>query len=826
MDVILINQHKRLPKEAGGKARGLQQIIKAGLQVPTAWVVLPGASNDSITRLQEDIKKRNIHILAARSSSAEEDAEQHSFAGIHESLLALTVEQLPEAIKQVSSSTLSERATAYRKEMGLPPSSGPCAVIVQEMIAGECSGIAFGGGSATKTVSIEAVEGLGKTAVDGLAVPEMLSLYLTDGRWRIQQRMRRTQPVAFRIREGQMVRFETEEDWQHAYVLDESVASRIAADAFTLETTAGQPLDIEWTCTADNVWYLQARPQSRPLHDALPAGETWTRINAREVLPEIPSAFSRSLFVTPFDKAERRILQSYGISVDTSIPFTTSVYGRPVFNERVYTLADLLGVDRKFIQAEFGGNDTAESIIKPLDFRKLLRHPVIMIRAILISLQVERQAIRYLDRLEKYSKEIESIDIKAADHEKLFDVIEWASDAIVYPFVFHSVRIAGQAGNAQFHLLWQLQGLKLAEMFPWAVLSKLVAGGEPSVSTRQIDALVSLAETFHNWPGHLEFAGQISPEHALAQYWRDRLPALVWEQVENWLENFGHRGPYESDLARPRYRDDLRVLARALFPLISHETLDHASSRQKQRQEEADRTWNEISASCGFIRRNLMKARLQEVKKLLALRELNRSNTMKTTASLRNILMELGRRLQRDNRLRSQDDIWHLSFREIKHAFRNPELDIKITVKREHSRLAAWRRISIPNRFTSEDILSLTSDNIQDPIRQTVFRGNGISPGIVEGKAAVLRSPSEHAFFPSGSILVAPATDPAWTPIFARASGIVVEIGGALSHAGIVAREYGIPCVANIPEVTRTLKDGDLIRLDGASGVVTKLEDN
>jgi pyruvate,water dikinase len=70
-------------------------------------------------------------------------------------------------------------------------------------------------------------------------------------------------------------------------------------------------------------------------------------------------------------------------------------------------------------------------------------------------------------------------------------------------------------------------------------------------------------------------------------------------------------------------------------------------------------------------------------------------------------------------------------------------------------------------------------------------------------------------------VLVAPATDPAWTPLFARAVGVVVELGGALSHAGIVAREFGIPCVANIDGLTRTLRDGDIVRIDGSRGVVT-----
>lgn len=135
-----------------------------------------------------------------------------------------------------------------------------------------------------------------------------------------------------------------------------------------------------------------------------------------------------------------------------------------------------------------------------------------------------------------------------------------------------------------------------------------------------------------------------------------------------------------------------------------------------------------------------------------------------------------------------------------------------------------WPRggpIDVPNRIASEEIASLLSGSLVSEEAPAKLRGNGISPGVVAAEVRGIRSPAEYERFTSGAVLVAPATDPNWTPLFARAVGVLVELGGALSHAGIVAREYGIPCVANIPGVTQLLRDGDVVRLDGSSGEVT-----
>jgi len=102
------------------------------------------------------------------------------------------------------------------------------------------------------------------------------------------------------------------------------------------------------------------------------------------------------------------------------------------------------------------------------------------------------------------------------------------------------------------------------------------------------------------------------------------------------------------------------------------------------------------------------------------------------------------------------------------------------------------------------------------------WRGIAAAPGVARGAARVVRHPHESDHFKWGEVLVAPSTDPGWTPLFLRASAIVMETGGYLSHGAIVAREFGIPAVVNIPGVLREIADGDVLTVDGDSGRLTR----
>jgi pyruvate,water dikinase len=208
----------------------------------------------------------------------------------------------------------------------------------------------------------------------------------------------------------------------------------------------------------------------------------------------------------------------------------------------------------------------------------------------------------------------------------------------------------------------------------------------------------------------------------------------------------------------------------------------------------------------------------------MLVREELRSAMTLHTYLVRRSALELGRRLVSRGGIDAASDVAHLTWVELQRAVRDPGFDARGAIARERARVAAWRRIEVPASFRSEDVASLPRRGAPPPSSDAVLRGTAVSPGEVIGPACVLRTPADEAKMRIGGILVAPSTDPGWTPIFARAAGVVVELGGVMSHAATVAREYGMPCVSNVDGATRRLRDGDLLRVDGMRGTVEILQ--
>lgn len=814
--IIFIGPGVELPESAGGKALGLQRIMEAGLRAPDAWVVLPGAKDEELLKFAASLKAQGVRSLAVRSSAQEEDAQQFSFAGIHETRLGVPPESLSEAIKEVSASSTTEGAQSYRRAIGLPEASRGCAVVVQKMVKAEKAGIAFGLGDGNDQVVIEAVEGLGDLAVQGTVTPERLKLRRLRGGWSVESRQARWQPEAVIINDVAPERVAIPADRGGSDVLDDVTARGIAEGVGSLQKRSGGRLDVEWAAANSELYFLQSRPQTRPIETSLPKGGFWTRMNLREVLPDIPSASMRSALVFSLDAGLRDFIRMNGIKVSDDDPVLSLVYGRPVFNEEsVYLLADTLGTPRELAQAYMGGLDSVKNEFIAINPFRALRHPVILLKSARVTSRAEKLAREFVEEAREVAEKLSSVDFKELNDDFMLNEVQRENMQRFRRFGTHSMAVVSALGYHQYTAQLLLKRFPN----PDSVLTRLLAAGERTVSTRQIDDLVSIAIAVRDWSGGREFLREIRDEHTAAHYWEEGLPDGLWSMVSGWLSLYGHRGPYESDAASPRYSEDLRLIARLLSPLVNSaenpETPEEASRRRKDAAIEA---WAEVARHLSQLNRKRLRKNVERIKRLMALRELIRYEAVKIGAAMRRMGLELGRRLHARERLKGAEDIWHLSLEEQLRAFRDEGFDPEMAVRRERSRIAAWRRIEVPNRFSTEEIPLIPHRGYDEVISDKVLRGTGVSPGVAEGEVCILRSLEEGQRMKPGAILVTMATDPGWTPLFTRAVGIVTEIGGMLSHAGIVAREYGLPSVSNVRGVTQILRTGDIVRIDGTQG--------
>jgi len=189
---------------------------------------------------------------------------------------------------------------------------------------------------------------------------------------------------------------------------------------------------------------------------------------------------------------------------------------------------------------------------------------------------------------------------------------------------------------------------------------------------------------------------------------------------------------------------------------------------------------------------------------------------------VRKIIKEIAQVFESQGRLKSQEDIWNVTLCDIDAAMSDKSLPIQqIADYREGILKSLQPHIpgNYPTIFDTRGFI-FRYQPPPHPKKDNEHLGFPVSPGTVKGKAKVLSSPHEKPLLP-GEILVAHSTNPGWTPLFVNAAGVVLEVGGMLQHGALVAREYGIPCVAGVVGVHKIFKDGMDLEVNGTTGVVT-----
>jgi pyruvate,water dikinase len=220
----------------------------------------------------------------------------------------------------------------------------------------------------------------------------------------------------------------------------------------------------------------------------------------------------------------------------------------------------------------------------------------------------------------------------------------------------------------------------------------------------------------------------------------------------------------------------------------------------------------------GRIRRTAFRRLLADAQQWVTLRETTKSLVVRAARMSEFVLPEMQQRLVAKGVIEASGDIYFLTREEIAAALTTgPAESLASRVARRKRELERSRYLTLPERFRGRP--SPVQPALPDG-GSGALHGTPVSPGIVTGRARVLQTPAACNSLQPGEILVAPVTDAGWTPLFALASGLVVDLGSALSHGSTVAREYGLPAVVNVRNATRVIHDGDLVTVNGTTGDV------
>ncbi|MEW6738264.1 MAG: PEP-utilizing enzyme, partial [Acidobacteriota bacterium] len=298
---------------------------------------------------------------------------------------------------------------------------------------------------------------------------------------------------------------------------------------------------------------------------------------------------------------------------------------------------------------------------------------------------------------------------------------------------------------------------------------------------------------------------------------------------QSFLKRYGHRGIYETDMAQPRYREQPDYLLFAIRNMVNTEQFITAEQMRAQQEAEATNEWQQLAerlrarSLLAPFKLAFIRWQLRGLKKLFVLRERVRYEGVRVIAAVRTFHLQLAARLQREGHIASQQDYFMLEPQELIQAFTTDKLNtLQSIIEQSKARYDFYQKLDMPNLLHESEISTITT-RTQTTTAGVKFKGLAVSSGAIAGEVVVINSPAEFAKMKPGCILVAPATDPAWTPLFTLAAGVIVEIGGMLSHGSIVAREYGLPTVVNIPGITKRLHDGDRVLINGSNGTVEVL---
>ena len=784
--------------------------------------------------------------VAVRSSATAEDLPTASFAGQQDTYLNVVgVEALLDAVRRCWASLWTDRAVAYRADLGIDDAEVRLAVVVQRMVAAQVAGVLFTAdpvsGRRTRAV-LDASPGLGEAVVSGMVNPDHLGV--EDGR--VVDRRLGDKAVAVRaLPGGGTERVElraqrtTAADGPDACITD-AQAVALTALGRRVEAHFGVPQDIEWALDAGTIWLTQARP----ITSLFPVPPSRDGALRAFVCASLAQGLTRP--ITPMGLAAFGVIGgTLARLFDLPGPHTTDLVAPPpafaavggrAFVDVTAVLRNPLGravatrvlgimeartgvvlrdlfADPAFAPVP-GARRQALRRIVPVLVR--LRVPLIVAQAIASPTAARRRVTRIGAR----AAAVPASPPGATPAERVDRATEALATAVE---VFPRSAPAFAAGFLMRAVARRLAGTDLDDVTMDAVLRAL-----PHNVTTEMDLqLWALAQPVRADPASAAVLDADVDLGALAaRYHAGDLPAVLQDGLAAFLRRYGHRAVAEIDLGMPRWSDQPEHVLGALANYLRLSTTGDGDpdaapdARFAAGERLAEQALADVVAR--VRRRSRWRARavgfaLGRVRALVGLREAPKDDLVRLIALARAELAAVGVELAAQGLLDAPDDVFFLDLRDVRAAVTRTDQRARVAARREEY-ARELRRRHVPRVLLSDGTEPEALARAGAPDDGALV-GTPASAGTVTATARVVLDPVGARLEP-GEVLVAPSTDPGWTPLFLTAGALVMEMGGANSHGAVVAREYGIPAVVGVPEATTRITTGARLTVDGAAGRV------
>jgi len=894
---------------AGGKGMNLSSLARAGFPVPPGFIVTTDAyrafvaANQIQDRILSHVKTlapddpvaleaasseiaalfETGHIpdeiasaivsayqglasppVAVRSSATAEDLPGLSFAGQQETYLNLIDDEaVLGAVKKCWASLWTARAIGYRARNRIPPDEVTLAVVVQQLIASESSGVLFTANPLTghrAEMVIDASFGLGEAIVSGQVEPDH---YVVDTHtWTITSQKLGAKGLAILPRaEGGTDHIQRTAAAEREQALPNAQIIELARLAGRVAEHFGSPQDIEWAWANGQLYLLQSRPITSlyPLPAVPTPPDTlgiFFNFGSLQGVPEPITPLGLDALRLLLGGIPRHIL-GLKVNPDVAIPVAggrlfinfTEIARDPQLRPLMLAMLE---------RADPAAKQVALQLIKTgrLTLKRERSHgpPTFIFRllprvlpGLLTALIAPKRALSHgLAVPEAYIARVrERVQATQSNLAALLTTMEsdigHGAEHVIFPLI-----------PAVFPALAMLTVLDrwLVEWFnapPGSALA-LMRGLPGNVTSEMNLKLWAAAQTIRADAYSAEVMRTRPIPELIADYQRGALPAVAQHTIQKFLDEYGMRAVAEIDFARPRWRDDPASVFQTLqsyLDLTDPSAAPDAVFRQGAAESErlaAEYVARAHRGPFGFFRARVLAFVIRRMRLLGGARETPKLYIIKLLDVFRTRLLESARELVAHGQLERAEDIFFIPLETLKQFAheRSPKspdfgqnreileseftdfVDLKSIVtpnRAEYERELARRQMPRLLLSTGETFYEGLSDATAGP---NDLVGQAVSPGVVEGVVRVVIDPRGTRLQP-GEILVCPATDPGWTPLFLAAGGLVMEIGGMVTHGSVVAREYGIPAVVGVQAATTRLQTGQRVRVDGNTGRVTVL---
>jgi pyruvate,water dikinase len=669
---------------------------------------------------------------------------------------------------------------------------------------------------------INASWGLGEAIVSGLVTPDTLTVHKQRGE--ILTRLTATKDCFMRYApEGGVEKLDTAPEQRDIPALTDNQALELVNLGNRIERHYGAPQDIEWAYAQENWYILQVRPVTTLTAETemLPKEPVYNRNMFLDIFPDPLSPIFSSLVETLFQSMLDFTFRTWGFEPPKKMQAVETFYNQPYFNRDYIEAAfsPLTPAVRELLVAQvvnpFGDHKGGPQIEISLAYLRML------INTLRFMTRFPKQLPGMLSSYHAEVAELEVLDWEHLPDDALVGVIKemvYGSTRKLLDYDFLLIAVIKRV----YHFL----GLLLEPYFgeqAEALRGKLISG---------VTGNVTMDTNIHLWD--LAQFAKASPDvsRLLRSYTGKELLACLKEipdgrafldEMDKFLQTFGHR-EVRMDIVYPTWCEDPAPVTNFIrgYLEVSEEQdprrQQERLSKQREELKEMVRTRLAQESKGRYLIWPLFHWLLDNIEFHTRERDTMHFELTRIFPACRRFLLELGRRWTSRGILAQPEQIFFLSFDEIEATAKQPEPVWQLTAQRQEEYEANKHR-PWPNIIQGKrEFYAHESDQTQDEHGHLV--GVAGSPGVVTGRACVIRGPEEFHRLQKGDVLVAPITNPVWTPLFAIASGVITEVGGILSHGAIVAREYGIPAVMSISSATQRILEGQTVTVDGDTGHV------